>query len=155
VQWLVNPSEEELRLAWGIEWEFYNHRQLLSTVSIELLSPVHPVTSYYRHTPTAGRQIDHYAQRHRDTHDVRKRSSRIIMTDIYNADPSVLYTSLVTIRITRLLYTLCLFAAPYIYNYAAYPAVLFLLNSYLFRLVQTSRPTLWHARGTVFHTSNP
>jgi hypothetical protein len=35
----VSPSEEEPRLAWGIEWKFRNHRQLLSTSSIELLSP--------------------------------------------------------------------------------------------------------------------
>jgi hypothetical protein len=35
----VSPSEEELRLAWGIEWKSRNHRQLLSTGSIELLSP--------------------------------------------------------------------------------------------------------------------
>jgi hypothetical protein len=35
----VNPSGEELRLAWGIEWESFKHRQLLSTDSIELLLP--------------------------------------------------------------------------------------------------------------------
>jgi hypothetical protein len=39
--------------------------------------------------------------------------------DIYNADLPILYTGLVTIRITPSLYTTCLFAAPYIYNYAA------------------------------------
>jgi hypothetical protein len=116
----VSPSGEKLRVAWGIEWESFNRRQRLSTDSMELQSPAESVTSDYRQTLLlpADRQITI----HKD-----KKLMYTMLRTMYSADPPVLYTCVVTIRITRSLCTSCLFAAPYIYISAAYSAVLFLL----------------------------
>jgi hypothetical protein len=64
---------------------------------------------------------------------------------MYNADPSVLYTSLVTIRITHSLFTMRLFAAPYIYTYRIFGTFI-PTKSVICRLVYTSRltPTRGH-----------
>jgi hypothetical protein len=150
---VVSPSEKKLRLAWvtnGFLKNILVCRQApssgTSVISEHWFNRNLPIT----HRLTDSRQIEHnYADK------IRYTQSLLL----------ILIIGLCTMQTPRSYIQLwCPFESPFPYVHHAssrlpiftiLPYIRRSYYSYLCRRFQTNRPTLWHARGTMFHTSNP
>jgi hypothetical protein len=145
--------KKKLRLAWvtnGFLKNILACRQALSSDAYVTLE--HRLNRYLSitHRLSDSRQIE---PDYTDRSDIRKHSS---------------YYSLIGLGTTQTprsyIQVWCPFGSPFPYVHHAssrlpiftvLPYIRRSYYSYLCRPVQISRPTLWHAHGTVFHTSNP